>query len=248
VRNWFYDTIVDKDRLALFLCFLAFVITFVVTRVITRLIHAGRGPFHDHVTASGVHVHHAVPGLFLLIGGAFMSVATGGFEPWAEIAAILIGIGTSLVLDEFALILHMSDVYWSDQGRISVEMVSLAIACLGLALIGFTPTSGIGDPRSGLTLGAIGLIVFHVVMILICVAKGRYEFALLASFVPLVGLATALRLARPNSLWAKRFYGEKRTEKAIARGIAYDRRYGEITAAIGGFVASPTSAVAPSSS
>jgi len=45
----------------------------------------------------------------------------------------------ALVLDEFALILHLEDVSWSDEGRISVEMVSLAIACLGLALIGIRP-------------------------------------------------------------------------------------------------------------
>ena len=51
----------------------------------------------------------------------------------------MIGIGTSLVLDEFALILHLSDVYWSEQGRVSIEVVSLAIAAMGLVLVGLQP-------------------------------------------------------------------------------------------------------------
>ena len=68
-----------------------------------------------------------------------MSVATGAEEPWAIISGVMIGIGTSLVLDEFALILHLSDVYWSEQGRVSIEVVSLAIAAMGLALVGLQP-------------------------------------------------------------------------------------------------------------
>jgi hypothetical protein len=54
-----------------FVCFAAFVVTFVATRDITRMIRAGRGPFHDDVSSSGVHIHHAVPGIILLITGAF---------------------------------------------------------------------------------------------------------------------------------------------------------------------------------
>ena len=51
----------------------------------------------------------------------------------------MVGVGTSLVLDEFALILRLDDVYWAEEGRISVEMVALTIGCLGLVLIGLNP-------------------------------------------------------------------------------------------------------------
>jgi hypothetical protein len=88
------------------LCFLAFVVTFAVTRMITRLIRDGRGPFRDQV-AGGTHIHHAVPGLILLIVGAFTSVGAPDALGWECVAAVLIGIGVSLVLDEFALILHL---------------------------------------------------------------------------------------------------------------------------------------------
>src|SRR5438067_770400 len=107
------------------LCFIAFVLTFAITRTITRLIRAGRGPFHDQVTSSGVHVHHAVPGLILLIVGAFVSIGAPGPGPWPSIAAVTIGIGVSLVLDEFALVLHLTDVYWTQEGRVSVDMIGL---------------------------------------------------------------------------------------------------------------------------
>jgi hypothetical protein len=57
--------------------------------------------------------------------------------------------GTSLVLDEFAPILHLQDVYWSGEGQLSVEAVSLTAACLGLALVGFGPF-GVRDVRISL--------------------------------------------------------------------------------------------------
>src|SRR6201990_1302959 len=92
----------------LLVCFAAFVITFLATRTITRMIRAGRGPFHDNVSGSGVHIHHAVPGIVVLTAGAFIAVATSATgSAWAIVAALLVGVGTSLVLDEFALILHL---------------------------------------------------------------------------------------------------------------------------------------------
>ena len=66
--------VIAAGKLPLGLCFLAFVVTFVFTRTITRLIRDGRGPFRNNVTASGTHVHHAVPGLILLIVGAFTAI------------------------------------------------------------------------------------------------------------------------------------------------------------------------------
>ena len=69
--SWFQREVVDEGKLPLFLCLVAFLLTFVATRVITRLIRAGKGPFKDNVSEGGLHVHHAVPGMFLLIIGAF---------------------------------------------------------------------------------------------------------------------------------------------------------------------------------
>ena len=75
--SWFERAVIDAGRLPLFLCFVAFVVTFVATRSITRMIRAGRGPFGDNVSSSGLHIHHVVPGVILLITGAFLAVGAG---------------------------------------------------------------------------------------------------------------------------------------------------------------------------
>jgi hypothetical protein len=72
--SWWHRDVLAAGKLPLMLCFLAFVITFVTTRTITRMIRDGRGPFRNQVTASGTHIHHAVPGIILLIIGAFTAV------------------------------------------------------------------------------------------------------------------------------------------------------------------------------
>lgn len=126
--SWWQQDVVDAGKWPLMLCFLAFVTTFLATRGITRLIRAGRGPFRNLVTSSGTHIHHSVPGIILLIVGAFIAVATAGLGVWFGIAAVMIGAGVSLVLDEFALILHLEDVYWTNEGRLSVNLVSLTAA------------------------------------------------------------------------------------------------------------------------
>ena len=180
-------------------CFAAFVITFVTTRMITRMIRSGRGPFSNNVSDTGLHVHHAVPGVIILVVGAFTALVVDLDSPWSVVAGLCVGIGTSLVLDEFALILHLSDVYWAEEGRVSVEIVSLAIACLGLLLVGANPfeLEPSEDPTAAL-IGTIVTITLHLTFIAICLLKGKYTVALLGTFIPLLASVGAIRLARPG--------------------------------------------------
>ena len=223
----------------LLVCFGAFVLTFLVTRTITRMIRAGRGPFHDNVSGSGLHVHHAVPGIILLATGAFVAVGTSGSgSAWAIVAALLVGVGTSLVLDEFALILHLQDVYWADEGRISVEMVSLAMGCLGLAVCGLTPfdvTGPEGGVEGALTIALV--IALVLLLMVLSVMKGKYKLALFGAFLPVFALVAAMRLARPESRWAKRHYGPEKLARAQKRTASYDARFGPATAWVSDFVA-----------
>ena len=148
--SWWHRDVIAAGKLPLGLCFLAFVVTFASTRTITRLIRDGRGPFRNQITASGTHIHHAVPGLILLIIGALTAVGGPGSLGWLCFAGVCVGIGMSLVLDEFALILHLQDVYWNGEGQLSVEAVTLTAACLGLMLVGFSPfgIQGASDDRT----------------------------------------------------------------------------------------------------
>ena len=150
------------------------------------MIRGGRGPFRNQVTASGTHIHHSVPGIILLIIGAFTAVGGPDSLGWRSFAAVAVGTGTSLVLDEFALILHLQDVYWSGEGQLSVEAVSLTAACLGLALAGFSP-SGVQDVDGielSLRLTATGIFIADGVLGVICVLKGKYRTARFGLFLP----------------------------------------------------------------
>jgi hypothetical protein len=227
MSSWWDRDEIAAGKLPLMLCFLAFVVTFVLTRTITRLIRDGRGPFRNNVTASGIHVHHAVPGIILLIVGAFTSVAAPSALGWKCFAAVLVGIGTSLVLDEFALILHLQDVYWTGEGQLSVQMVSLTAACLGLMLAGFSPVGVIGANNLEQTfrLTATAILLIDGVLAFVCVLKGKYRTALFGIFVSPVAVFGALRLGRPNSIWARYRYRGKRLERATRRADDFDRRW-----------------------
>ncbi|HEY5114296.1 MAG TPA: hypothetical protein VIJ00_02100 [Nakamurella sp.] len=224
--DWWYDNIIEPGKLPMLICLGAFVLTFVLTRVITRMIRAGIGPFRNNVSSGGLHIHHAVPGIILLVIGALTAIR-GPESPWIEIAGALVGIGTSLILDEFALILHLEDVYWSNEGRISVELAGLTAACIGFVMLGSSPL-GVDDLSMDdvtLRIGVITGIAFQGILVVICLLKAKYRAALISCFIPVVSWFCAFRLARPNSWWARHFYGDKRQLKAIKRGEKFDRRW-----------------------
>src|ERR1700748_97927 len=108
--SWWPRDVIAAGKLPLMLCFVSFVVTFVSTRTITRLIRDGRGPFRN-VTAGGTHVHPSVPGIILLMIGAFTAVGGPGTLRWLSFSAIAVGIGTSPVLDECGMILQLQGDY-----------------------------------------------------------------------------------------------------------------------------------------
>ena len=85
---------------------------------------------------------------------------------------------------------------------------------------------------------AIALVIATVLLlIVVSVMKGKYKLALFGAFIPLCALVAALRLARPESRWAKRHYGPKKLARAEARTASYDARFGPATAWVSDFVA-----------
>ncbi|RLE25638.1 MAG: hypothetical protein DRJ50_02560 [Actinobacteria bacterium] len=240
MEAWLEREFIESGRLPLFLCFFAFVLTFLTTRAITRMIRSGRGPFGDNVSASGLHIHHAVPGVIILVFGAFLAVGAAGATGWAELAGVLVGIGTSLVLDEFALILRLDDVYWAEEGRISVEMVGLTVALLGLILIGFNPFAVDFERDSSEVGGAILGIAIVLMLVTITALKGKYRLALFALLIPPIGIFGSIRLARPDSRWAKRRYDIEKCQRATDRANKFDARYGPLATSVGNFVAGAT--------
>jgi hypothetical protein len=226
--HWLQRNIVEPGKLPLLLALTAFVLTFLITRVITRLIRAGKGPF-GNVKAGGLHIHHVVPGVVLTIVGGFGAVASERHGFGSAAFAVLFGMGAGLVLDEFALILHLDDVYWSEEGRKSVEVVVLTAALVGLVLAGFSPF-GVNDMSQAELHdrgGVISTVTINFLFALAVLSKGKTRMAIFSVIVPLVGLIGLLRLARPGSPWARRFYGRRPRARARAtlRAYHHDKRW-----------------------
>lgn len=122
--------------------------------------------------------------------------------------------GAALTLDEFALWLRLEDVYWSREGRSSVDAVLIALVVGGLLLAGANPfdaQGGQGEAMVALTVaGNLGAA-------LVAIVKGRPVLGVIGVFVPLLALFAALRLARPDSPWARRWYPQGSQRLARSR-------------------------------
>ena len=121
----------DRGKEPPFLAAVAFLVSFLLVRLLTHEIRAGE--VGKDVVVGTLHIHHMIPGLLLVLVSGLLDLAT----VWPAARAILFGIGTALVLDEFALILNLADVYWQPQGRESIDAVVLfAVALIVVGLGG----------------------------------------------------------------------------------------------------------------
>ena len=141
-----YDRhVVDAGKEAQAVILVSFLLTFVAVRTITHAIRAGRfrRVLRNVSTPGGTHLHHLVPGILLLLVTGYVGI---GVAPSAERSwqAALFGVGAALTLDEFALWLHLKDVYWAKQGRTSVDAVIVAATILGLGVLGWGFWAGLG--------------------------------------------------------------------------------------------------------
>jgi hypothetical protein len=194
---------------------LGFLVTFLVTRFVTHAIRTGQGPFRD-ASVGGVHVHHEVYGIFLLLGTGTAEFAYRPTGAGGAALAVLFGMGAALTLDEFALWLHLEDVYWSREGRSSVDALLIALVVGVMLLVGANPFDA--DTARGEGLVALTLLV-NLGVALVAVLKGRVVLGVVGVFVPLVAVVGALRLARPGSPWARRRYpeGSSRAARSLRR-------------------------------
>jgi hypothetical protein len=149
----------------------------------------------------------------MLIAG-FLAFAAPLHAPWWDIDAVLFGVGAGFTLDEFALWVRLEDVYWTEEGRSSVDAVVIALAFGGLVVFGSRPF-GLDDPGS--IWGTIIAFVLILTCVLLAAVKGRPFLAVVGIFIPPFALVGAARLARPTSLWAQRRYGAERMQRAQDR-------------------------------
>ena len=212
-----------EQRAAMAAFTLGLLLTFLGVRINTRLIRAKvRWWFHDIESEGGVHVHHMVIGVVIMVAMGIALIALTPAHLWLQLCALVFGAGVALTLDEFALILRLQDVYWRAEGRLSVDAVIVAVCAGMLFIFGFRP-GGVGAGTTTdaggawVEVGVAFTVFFNMCWAVVCLFKGKYWTGFFGVFIPIIGVIGALRLARPDSPWARKHYADKPKKLARAR-------------------------------
>jgi hypothetical protein len=224
----------DPSSRAGFVLLAGFLLSFAFIRMSTRLMRSPKVPWWPgSVKTGGVHVHHLVFGIVLLLIAGFAEFTFQPESPWLEVCAAAFGIGAGLTLDEFALWLHLEDVYWSEEGRRSIDAVVIAALLGGLVLLGAVPLGADGE-------GSIGGLVLTGLIVIACCAitllKGKPIFGVTGLVFAPLAIVGAIRLAKPDTPWARWRYpeGSKKLARAEARDVRSGSRHQRWRDIVGG--------------
>ncbi|MFC4126556.1 hypothetical protein [Nocardia rhizosphaerae] len=231
MRRWLEDDVIAHGRLPLLCFLLGFILGFVVIRISVRLIRANVRWWPGNIKAGDTHIHHMVFGVVtvLLSGIGLIATAEDSTQVTSSVLAAVFGVGAALVLDEFALIFYLRDVYWEEQGRTSVDAVFVALAVTGLLLLGVQPATFLDydDFREsrgiGVRLALLATLVLNLLLAAVVIAKGKIWTGLFGMFFTPLLLIGAIRLSRPGAPWARWRYGDR--PRTMARALARERRY-----------------------
>ncbi len=206
--------------------FLAILVTFLLTRTVTRLIRSGIGARAGlgNIRIAGNHVHHQVFGILIIIGTGIVLVSEAPRGAGLDAAAAVFGAGIGLTVDQFALWLHLEDVYWSHEGRKSVDAIFCVLVITGTLIGGAEFVTG----RTGTAAwwSSVGVIAANLLLCLICMLKGKVVTGIIGIFISVVALVGAVRLAKPGSWWAARRYAS-RPRLALRAERRFDQRHEE---------------------
>lgn len=236
----FLDTSTQRDG---FVLLAAFLISFLFIRTSARLMRSPKVPWWPGsvTTEGGLHIHHLVWGIVLLLLSGFLAFAVAPQSPWSEILAAAFGVGAGFTLDEFALWVRLEDVYWSTEGRASLDAVLVATLLGGLIVFGLAPFES-SDGSAGASLAvAVGI---DVLLCVVAIIKGKPLLGLIGVFMPVASLIGALRLASPSSPWARRRYraGSRKLARSHERFARSHSRRVRLMNAIGGAPNAPVKA------
>jgi len=163
-------------------------------------------------TSGGLHIHHLVWGIGLMVVCGFLGFALEPSTPRSQIIGSLFGIGVGFTLDEFALWLRLQDVYWSEQGRASIDVVVLA------AILGTLAVINSGPLFKGAWWEIVIFVALDLALMVVGLAKGKTTLAIIGLLIPVpIGMIAAIRLAKPDSRWARWRYENKPRKLAKAR-------------------------------
>ncbi|HEY8303250.1 MAG TPA: hypothetical protein VIG42_01550 [Solirubrobacteraceae bacterium] len=226
----------DRGQRAGFILLGSFLASFLFIRTSARLMRNPKITWWPGsvTTKGGLHLHHLVWGIVLVLLSGFLDFVLQPASPGNEILAALFGIGAGLTLDEFALWVHLEDVYWSKEGRSSIDAVVVATLLGGLVVLGIAPfdLSNRASPISSL----VAVIVIDLAFSTLTILKGKPILGLVGVFIPAMSIVGTLRLASPTSPWSRWRYppdGRRMTRSRARFKRVRDRRR-RLMNAIGG--------------
>jgi hypothetical protein len=203
-----YDRLIlEPGKAPLFWMVFAFMVTFGSIRLSVHMIRRQVRWWPGNIESGGIHIHHLVFGIFMMLGAGILEFGIDPDGRWTVVFAALFGGGAALAMDEFALWLHLEDVYWGSEGRQSIDAVILVGLFMALLFLGLNPV-GVDDVEHN---GRIGLFVgtavigTNTVLVAITILKGKIATGIVGVFIP-VSLIGATRLAKPGSPWAHHRY------------------------------------------
>jgi lysyl-tRNA synthetase, class II len=226
MESSFYDQKVPALAL-----FVGLLLTFLILRLNTRLIRRGVHWWPRNIHRGGLHIHHMVLGLPVLFVAGLIEFAVQPENPWAWILALIFGGAAAMVFDEYALVLHLKDVYWEREGRLSVVAIFIGVTLTAFLVIGLVPLDPY--PLSFENQSRMAVVIFMVVnlaMVAVNFLKGKLLLGWIGFFVPFVAFFGAIRLGQPGSPWARWFYRRKpaRLDRAQRRAESFDKRWGHM--------------------
>lgn len=210
----FWDNLEDHNEQAVFLVLVGFLGSFAFIRMSTRIIRSESISWWpgNIESDSGVHVHHLVFGIVTMMAAGTLGFLSDGRTPYAEICALLFGVGVGLTIDEFALWVHLEDVYWEREGRSSIDATVIAASLMLLMVLGVSPVV-IDSSSTEALVTSIVLTLLAFGCVAICFAKGRALHGAIGIFVAPIAFYGAGRIGKPHSAWARYRYGKRRPKK-----------------------------------
>jgi hypothetical protein len=214
ILSTFWGNLEEHNEQAVFLVLVGFLGSFAFIRMSTRIIRSESVSWWpgNVESESGLHLHHLVFGIVTMMVAGTLGFVSDGRTPFTEICALLFGVGVGLTIDEFALWVHLEDVYWAEEGRSSIDATVIAGALMMLMVLGVSPVV-IDSSTTEALISSIVLTLFAFGCVGICFAKGRVLHGTVGIFVAPIAFYGAGRIGKPRSAWARYRYGQRRPKK-----------------------------------
>ncbi len=240
----YHEQVVQPGKQPVLLLLIGLIGGFVFIRTSTRLIRAQVKWWPGNVSAGGVHLHHEFFGMLLMLISGIIGFGVNTDWPWRDTLALLFGIGAGLVLDEFALLLRLKDVYWTKEGRTSIDAVIVTVLLTLMLLVRAVPfgLKDLDQREASARWLVAAVVAVNLGLTAVTALKGKFWLALLSTTVVITGLVGAFRLATPTSPWARWRYGEREMERARKRAVPWTRRKQKLIGLISGLHLTPPGA------